>query len=270
MEAPALYVRDGDAFVGTELIQGGWDPTAANGGAVLTLLGQVLDQVPTLVPMAVTRFTADLVRPVPMGRRMHVRHEIVREGKKIQLVELRLEVDGVDHVRASALRLREEAFDPAELPTSTTDERPAAALTPPDSLPRIRSQAPGFAGFLDGVDMRKSSRRAGAAGTWVKLDADVVAGEPNSPTASMACAFDFANLIGVEAELLAVTMINPDVTAQVLRPPTGEWIAVTGDTRFAPGSGRGVSAAVLSDLDGPFAVASTSQLVQRRSASSGP
>ena len=41
-------------------------------------------------------------------------------------------------------------------------------------------------------------------------------------------------------------------------------IAVTGDTRFAPGLGKGVSAAVLSDAEGVFAVASTSQLVQRR------
>ena len=231
---------------------------------MLTLLGQVLDEVPTLVPMLVSRFTADLVRPVPMGRRMHVRHEVVREGKKIQLVELRLEVDGVDHVRASALRLREEAFEPGELPASTTAERPVDALTPVDDLPRILPRVAGFAGFLHGVDMRKSLRRDGRAGTWVRLAADVVAGEPTSPTARMACAFDFANLIGIEAEMVGVTMINPDVTTQILRPSTGEWIAVTGDTRFSPASGRGVSAATLSDADGVFAVATTSQLIQRR------
>ena len=31
-----MYVRDGDAYVGTILTQGGWDPAQANGGTVLT------------------------------------------------------------------------------------------------------------------------------------------------------------------------------------------------------------------------------------------
>ena len=61
-----------------------------------------------------------------------------------------------------------------------------------------------------------------------------------------------------------VTMINPDVTAHVLRPPAGEWMAITGETRFNPASVGGVSTAQLSDADGVFAVASTSQLIQPR------
>jgi hypothetical protein len=62
MEAAALYLRDGSSDVGTMLTQGGWDPKGASGGAVLALLGQCLDEVPTLVPMSVSRLTADLVR----------------------------------------------------------------------------------------------------------------------------------------------------------------------------------------------------------------
>ncbi|MBV8461690.1 MAG: hypothetical protein JO368_00245 [Acidimicrobiales bacterium] len=59
-------------------------------------------------------------------------------------------------------------------------------------------------------------------------------------------------------------MINPDVSAHVLRPPTGEWIALTGDTRLNPALGRGLSTALLSDTDGVFAVVSMSQLIQPR------
>jgi hypothetical protein len=61
-----------------------------------------------------------------------------------------------------------------------------------------------------------------------------------------------------------VSLINPDVTAHVLRPPVREWVAVTGDTRFNPSLGRGVSSATFSDTDGEFAVGSTSQLIQPR------
>ena len=92
----------------------------------------------------------------------------------------------------------------------------------------------------------------------------MVAGQPIRPTARMAYAFDFSNLIGVVEQPTTVTMINPDVTAHVLRPPTGEWIAIVGDTRFNPAMGRGVSYSTLSDDDGVFAVVSLSQLLQRR------
>jgi acyl-coenzyme A thioesterase PaaI-like protein len=261
VEALAMYVRDGEAFVGTELIQGGWDPNAANGGAVLALLGQVLDTVPTLVPMGVSRFTADLVRPVPLGTRLDVHHEVVREGKKIQLVELRMTSGGLDLVRASALRLRKADLGDAPVPADTTDERPAAGLSDPESMPRLLGRGDVPAGFLRAVDMR---RTPGKGGTWVRLDTEVVAGEPNSPTARMAFSFDFANLIGLDMQTPSMVMINPDVTAQVLRSPVGEWVAVTGDTRFSGSTGRGVSAATLSDRDGPFAAATTSQLLQPR------
>ena len=42
-----------------------------------------------------------------MGRRLHVVPTVVREGKKIQVVELRLLDGDVEHVRATALRLRD-------------------------------------------------------------------------------------------------------------------------------------------------------------------
>ena len=92
----------------------------------------------------------------------------------------------------------------------------------------------------------------------------MIAGEPVSPTARLAFAVDYANLIGLEMAITDLTMINPDVSAQVLRPPVGEWVAVTGDTRFQPEQGRGVSIATLSDDDGVFAYAMTSQLLQPR------
>ena len=101
MEARAMFVRDGDAFVGTTLTQGGWDRRHMNGAAVLALLGHCLDDVPTLVPMVLARFTADLARPLPIGPRLHVVPEVVREGKKLQLVQLRIVVDDVEHAWAS-------------------------------------------------------------------------------------------------------------------------------------------------------------------------
>ena len=264
VEAEALYVRDGDAFVGTILTQGGWDPQAANGGTVLALLGHCLDEVPTLVPMTLSRFTADLHRPVPIGRRLHVATTVVREGKKLQVVELRLLVDEVEHLRATALRLRDEEVGSGELADTTTVD-PGAALLPLETARNLRELAPHAPGFLRAVDMRRAATVDGSAtGAWLRLEVPVVAGEPISPSARLAALVDYVNLIGMDGHPEGVTMINPDVTAHVLRPPQDEWIAITGETRFSPALGRGVSTGTFSDRAGVFATASTSQLVQRR------
>lgn len=265
MEAQALYVRDGDGYVGTILTQGGWDPAAANGGTVLALVGHCLDEVPTLVPMTISRFTADLHRPVPIGRRLDVVPTVVREGKKLQVVQLVVRCGEVEHLRVTALRLRDEAVGQGEV-ESTTDARPGDALTPPDESRHLGELTPeGRPGFLHAVDMRRARTVDGTSvGAWLRLVVPVVAGEPTSPSARLAAVFDYGNLIGMDDHPTEVSMINPDVTAHVLRPPVDEWTAITGDTRFETGLGRGVSTATFSDTRGVFAVASTSQLIQPR------
>jgi hypothetical protein len=261
----ALFLPDGDAFVGTILNQGGWNPDESNGATVLALLGHCLEDVPSLVPMTVSRLTADLVRPVPLGTRLRVVSSVLREGKKIQVVELQLLVGEQVHVRATALRLREADLTGAGVPPSTTGHRPADALARPDDSLVYGELSPDLPGFLRAIDMRRAPLLDGSGyGSWIRLGVPVVAGEPIRATSRLVFGFDCANLIGVEAHPNTVTMINPDVTGHVLRRPTGDWTAITGDTRFDPTTGRGLSSATLSDDDGVFAVVSLSQLLQPR------
>lgn len=263
----ALFERDGDGFVASVLTQGAWHPREANGGAVLALVGHCLEDVATLVPMTVSRLTADLVRPVPLGPTLHVVSTVLREGKKIQVVAIEVRVGDVVHVRATALRLRETDLSGYhDLPESTTEADASAGLPAPESLPSLRdNDRPDAPGFMGAIDLRRVVPTDGSAGGyWTRLDAAVVAGEPIRPTARLAASFDFANLIGVARHVPSVTLINPDVTGQVLRPPKGEWIALTGDTRFQPSIGRGISYATLSDELGYVGLASVSQLMQIR------
>src|SRR5947209_19167344 len=106
-EAEAFYIRDGDAFVGTACTQGAWAHGGQAGSAALALLGHVLEDVPTLTPMSLTRLTVDIVRPVPVGERLLVATEIIREGKKIQVVDLTVTAAEVVTTRARALRIRD-------------------------------------------------------------------------------------------------------------------------------------------------------------------
>jgi hypothetical protein len=256
-----LYLRDGDGFVGTILTQGSWDPDAQNGAVVLALLGHCLEDVPTLTPMVLARLTVDLVRPVPIGRRLVVRPTIEREGKKIQLVRLELLVDDVVHVWATALRLRVLDVSDVAHVLGTTPIEAGRSLPPPDQCVRTH-RAPGSPGFVEAIEMRRVPGR----GLWVRLAVPVVAGEAIRATSRLTVGFDFAQLINADLEhaTAAMTLINPDVTAHVLRPPAGDWTAVTGATSFEAALGRGVSSATLADERGVFAVASTSQLLQPR------
>jgi len=265
MEARAMFVRDGDGFIGTTLTQGGWDRRHMNGSAVLALLGHCLDDVPTLVPMVLARFTADLARPLPIGPRLHVVPEVVREGKKLQLVQLRIVVDDVEHAWASALRLRvDDLSSTPGLPessaaTPTADE----LLTPRAELASMREGNRDLPGFLQAIDLWRAPRRDGkGSGFWARLDTPVVAGEPQRSSAFLTYAFDLANVMGIENPMANVTMINPDVTAHVLRPPADEWIAVTGETLVEPAMGRSMTVATFSDSRGMYAQGSLSQLVQ--------
>ena len=264
-EQTALYVRDGDRFIGTEATRGSWHDNGQAGGAVLALLGHVLEDVPTITPMSVTRLTVDIVRPVPVGEPLWIDTEVRREGKKIQVVDLTVRTAGAEHGLARALRIREEDLRADEgMPVSTTDADPAAALPPPDALESVEHH-PGVARFLClGAELRRSQEpAAGAFGAWIRLRVPVVAGEPVRPASRAAIPMDMVNLIGVSSlRSGTATIINADVSAHVLRVPEGEWIGLSGHTYFDLATGHGMSTASMSDRHGVFGTASTSQIVQ--------
>lgn len=257
----AFYLPDGDGFVGTEMAQGAWDTSSQTGVAVLALLGHVLEDLPTLAPMGLARITVDLVRPVPIHRRLDVRSRTVREGKKLQVLDLAVTVDDVEHVRARVLRLREaDVSHHPEAPASSTQHDPATTLQPPEELdPLPGDRGPGM---IRALDMRPAQSGGGAPYFWVRMRVPVVAGEPIRATSRQTVGVDFTNCVGAVIQPGVITTINPDVSGQFLRAPRGEWIAIVGDTRFAHDLGRGISAATLSDREGVFAVATASQLVQ--------
>jgi hypothetical protein len=264
-EERALYVRDGDAFVGTGCTLGSWHQNGQSGGAVLALLGHVAEDIPTLVPMSLSRLTVDLVRPVPVGERLWIDHDVVREGKRIQVVDLIVRSAEVDHVRARMLRVRDEDLTGSgPLPSSTTDLDPATRFPGPEDTESVEAR-PGVAGFLQfGAELRRSTEPIdGDHVAWVRLRVPVVAGEAVRATSKVALPMDCVNLIGVHDLATGVSAINADVSAHVLRPPVGEWTALVGSTRYGHHVGHGVSMATLSDADGIYGVTSTSQVVQR-------
>jgi len=256
-----MFVPDGTDLVATMLTQGPWDPGAQHGGPVCAALAHALESVPTLVPMQVARFTFDLFRAVPI-RRLGTATRIVREGKRLQLVEAVLLDDGLEVAHGLALRLRlgdttDAGAHPAR-PVRRAPVRTGAAVRP---LPEVAARI----GFLRAIEIERVGGTPGSGPTgttWYRARVPIVAGVEPSAMQRLALFSDFTSASALYLDHAEYSAINPDVTVQVLRPPVGEWICLASETE-ASAAGIGHSHATVFDDEGFVASASTAQLVDR-------
>jgi hypothetical protein len=258
----ALFLPDGDLLVPTEHTRGPWAPDAQHGGPPAALLARAVEAAPAPVPMQLVRLAVRLLRPVPL-RPVRARVEVVRDGRRVQLVEAALEdEDGAELSRASGLRIR-CLDEPLELPDGDGTLPPPPG--PDQAPPSVHApQPPSF--VETGVELRfvrGSIRRRGPATVWVRLGHPVVLGEPPSPMMRAAAAADFGNGVSSLLDWQSSLFINPDLTVYLHRPPRGEWICLDARTELSPG-GAGVAHSALSDLHGTVGHALQALLVGPR------
>jgi hypothetical protein len=251
---PALFEPDGDDVVATMLTQGPWDPDAQYGGGPCALLTWAVEQVPTLVPMRVARLTFDMHRPVPLGR-LRVRTEVVREGKRLQVVVARILRADVEVARCTALRLRL-----GDGPAPSTDPRlPAVAPPPPpDACPPVRFRATGLSAFLAALEVRSPDETLVSA--WFRVLLPVVEGHELTPVGRVAAVADFAANAANYLDQARWSCINPDLTIHLAREPRGEWTGITSRSWYDL-DGTGHARGDLFDVDGFAGTVTSTSLV---------
>ena len=257
-EDDALYLEDGDRFVPTAHTGGPWSAHHQFGGAPAALVGQLLERVPTLVPMHVARLTVDLLRPVPI-RPARVVVRVVREGKRVQVLEASVVVDDVEVVRASALRVRTVDLHDLTLPQGEARIGPPVVPSRTFARPRSTRPVPGIARALEYAYATEGGIFDDP--TWVRLCLPVIAEEDSSPLARLAFLADCASAVGHPREA-DVSGINADITLNVIRYPSADWLCVIGEG-WTGGDGIGLAQATLSDEAGVVAGASLVRLVER-------
>lgn len=253
---PALFELDGDDVVATILTQGPWDPDAQYGGAPCALLTWAIERVPTLVPMRIARLTFDMHRPVPLGR-LRVTTEVVREGKRLQLVLARILRDGVEVARATGLRLRV-----GEGPSQDTDPRIAALSPPPlpEASRPARLRDTGLSGFLGALEIRPVGEATSPA--WFRVTLPVVDGHDVTPVVRLATVADFTANSANYLDQTRWSCINPDLSIHLVREPVGEWTAVVARSWYGADA-TGHSRADLFDEDGFVGTATATSLVEQ-------
>jgi hypothetical protein len=239
--ADALYQPLGDGGVrATGLTRGPWDPGAQHGGAPAALLAGAIERLQPGAEMRVARVTYELLRPVPVGE-LRVEAELVRPGRRVQLVAGRLWAGDELVVQALALRIRRApGVSPEVAPTERTLPLPG-----PEAAQALHAHdgAPSFADR--GVELRFAAghyREPGPAIVWIALRAPVLPDEAPSALQRAVAAADFGNGVSAVLDWSTQVFINPDLTVHLERDPEGEWIALDAETTIgSDGTGQAVS-----------------------------
>lgn len=236
----APYAIDGEWVVPSENAQGGWDMAQQSGHVLSPLLAYFIEQVPTLTPMLTTRCVLDLTRGVPM-KPLRWRSDILRQGKKLQMVRASLWDGDLELVSMTALRARV-----AETPAALHPAYPG-----PENLPLLE----GSKECPEGFELRMlgpAQDGVGKCQLWCRLTGDIIEGVPNSPFMHAMSMADFGNGMSNVLPFAEWNFPNIDIVAMFIRPPQGEWILLDAVTETA-GNGLGIVSGILADREGPFA-----------------
>ncbi len=265
---PACYLplpdrgrHDGVLFESTRLAAAAWYPDGQHGGAVAGLIARVAEDVPTLVPMELARITVELFRVVPVTR-VELVPEIVREGKRIQTVEVRVFTDDLEVARGLVQRLRvtdlERDFPGEPLGVPPGEPVPFASLLPftDDGQVSFGRDA------VEVSEVKGSFAEFGPAAVWFHITQPLVAGEEVTPTQRAVMSGDFSNGLTRLANPSDVVFMNSDLTVRLARPPAGEWIALDGEALWHR-SGRGTATTRMYDEAGWIGVAAQTLFLDR-------
>src|SRR5690349_2588952 len=121
---PSLWQRDGERVVPSVFCRGPWSPDLLHGGAVGALFAETAQSV-MVADGEPVRLTVDLLKPVPL-QPMTVSTQVVRTGRRLQLVDTSLRFDGSLVARASLLVLRRSPLEAEGLnpPSAPPDDSP--------------------------------------------------------------------------------------------------------------------------------------------------
>jgi hypothetical protein len=249
-EAAFFYARAGDELVPTPATAGPWDHGLQHGGPPAALLGAALEATHSGLARSgarIAHYALEFLGPVPLAP-MRVVTEVVRPGKKIELLAATASIGGKPVLRASAWRLaiasgrsREVGLGEAPPPFPDTAET------------RLFPDAPPF-GYGLALEWRFAEggfHLLGPATAWTRLRVTIVAGEPVSALARTLAMVDSANGISAELDPRATLFVPVNLTVSLARAPEGEWIGMSAATSIAS-EGTGTTRARLFDTRGYF------------------
>jgi hypothetical protein len=253
----AIFDILGDRFLPAPEARALWYDDALHGGPIAALFARQFERTEPPAEAMVSRLAVDLMRPVPT-KPLSVETEVVRPGRRIQVLSGTMWCEGVEVARASALRIR---LDEVEVPDHPSRATPAG---PEGFSPSEMKPAGGSWFHVAGVEIRFVEGdffAPGPATGWIRLAIPLFPDEPETPLQRVAAVADFGNgfsrVLGDE-----YVFINPDLSIHMSRYPEGEWICLKSRTDIE-NRGVGLAQSELFDGSGAFGHAAQALYVDR-------
>jgi acyl-CoA thioesterase superfamily protein len=256
---PAYFLRDGDWYTPTSMAQGPWG-SSISGNFIGGLLGHAIESTVDDPDLQPARLTVDLLRPAAMAP-VTFRSSILRQGRRLTLVDA--EITQADKVvaRASGLLLRKGEQPPGTVWTSPVamPPLPPEADAPSSTRPLFiwaYGKDPEVAG--DSFDLTQW-QHDGPKFVWVRDVKPLIDGAPLSAFTRAAMAGDVASSLthyGTEG----LYFINADYTLTLSRLPEGPDIGLVALTHSSD-AGVATGTAALFDRRGQLGSSTATTLV---------
>jgi hypothetical protein len=251
MTETSFFVTDGKSYVPTRLARGPWGPSIS-GNYVGGMLGRTVEQEVDDADLQPARLTVDLLRPVALHP-LQVHSSVVRDGRRLRLVDAVMTQDDAIVARASGLFLRRSEHTTVDTVWTSPVTMPAVPPEPDvlnDDVPMVfhsfgRDPVAGSPGV--GI---KEWRHRGQKFAWMRETKQLIDDEPLSPFTRAVMAGDVTSSLthwGTEG----LQFINADYTITLSRLPDGVYIGLASLTHYSH-AGVATGVATLFDETGPI------------------
>lgn len=259
MKKEPFFTRDGDRFLPTPACKGPWNPNSMHGRVVIGLLGQEIERRHGSADYIPARLTVDMYR-LPDFSPVEVKTNVIRDGKRIKVIDAEFFSNGVSMARATSQLLLRTDNPPGEV-----WKRPDWVVPPPSELEGPDDARAALGG------MWAIRRIEGAMGTigprkiWISEVRELVEGIPLTPFTRVAVSADFTSPFANAGEQ-GLRYINTDVTVYLHRVPSTEWVGYE-VTDHGATDGVAIAECRLYDEKGSIGFASVTALGQKASTS---
>jgi hypothetical protein len=262
-ESPAsgFFRVDGDTLVPAAFATSPWGQVL-HGRLIGGLTARAAEQARAETPeLACARLTIDMFRSVPLAP-LTVTTRPVREGRRIAVLDVTIEQDGVlvGQGRAVLLR-RSEQPDGTFRPAPAWDAPKPPLLGPPRSSSSDRWTAPWESWPVDDAD------GAVRGGLWIRDVHPLVTGERLTPLVRVAMAADLASPVS-NFSTRGLSFINADYTVYLGREPQGEHVGIQPSAHISE-AGVAAGQCVVHDLSGPVGFVATAAVANPTMGRSG-
>lgn len=259
---PFFVAEGGDRYRPTSAGRSPWDPKFMHGRIVIGLLGQEIERRHGGVDYMPSRLTVDMYR-LPDFSPVEVKTRIVRDGKRIKVIDAEFFSGGVSMARATSQLLLRTENPPGHVWTRPDWNAPLPADLPDPTDPRA-----GMGGMWATKPIEGRMGTLGPRKIWMKDIREIVGGVPLTPFSRVALSSDFASPFANAGDQ-GLRYINSDVTVYLHRAPVTEWVGFEVVDHGAT-DGVAIAECRLYDERGHIGSASVTALAQKVTTSAAP